>query len=140
MGAQEFRLGQILLEFLHRHERHDLLVVLKIETNVVLKSLNIQYIIETYSLKFVVALDEHKSVAAIYILSLGHIKPLQGLIGGFQEIVVRDWFQQIVECVNPESLDSILGKRSGKDNSCLSRQNLGKLYAAKFWHLDVEKQ
>ena len=61
MGAQELWFGQILLEFLHRHERHDLLVVLKIETNVVLKSLNIQYIIETYSLQLVVALNEHKS-------------------------------------------------------------------------------
>ena len=45
MGAQELRLGQILVELLHRHERHELLTVLQTDTHIVLQALDIEDVI-----------------------------------------------------------------------------------------------
>ena len=50
VGAQEFGLGQILIELLHRHQRHHPFTVLQIEPHIVFQSFDIKDIVETDAL------------------------------------------------------------------------------------------
>ena len=60
MGTQELRPGQILLEFLHRHERHHLLTVFQIDTHIVFQTLDKEDVIEIDTLQLVIGLTNMK--------------------------------------------------------------------------------
>ena len=100
VGTQELGLGQILLKLLHRHERHDLVSIFQIEPHVVFQSFDIQNIVETDALEFVIGLNEHEAVATVGVLPLNDGEPLQGLVGGLEEVLVGNGLQQIVESVD----------------------------------------
>ena len=67
--ALELRLGEIILEFLHVHEAHDLLPVLQVETYIVLEAFDEEDVVEPYAHEFVVALDEQETVVLHVLLA-----------------------------------------------------------------------
>ena len=90
--------------------------------------------------QLVVALDEHETVAAVDILLHQHREPLEGFVGGLEEVIVGDGLQQVVEGIHLIAFDGILREGGGKDHLRLLGQDLGELNAAELWHLDVEEQ
>lgn len=125
MGAQEFGLGQILVQLLHRHERHHTLAILQIEAHIVFQTFDVEDVVETDALKLIIALDKHETIALAGVLLQGGDKPLESLVGGFEEILVGDGLQKVVERTDLVAFDGILGEGRGEDDLRLTRQDLG---------------
>ena len=99
--SQELRTGQIVFELLHAHEAHNLLTVDEVDAQIVLEAFYILDVVEGHTHQLVVALDKHETVFYGCGAALNGAEPLQGLVGGFQEVVVGDGLHQVVEGVVP---------------------------------------
>ena len=137
--AQELWSGEETLEFLQRHHRRYLLAALHHKVHVVFLTFDIEDVVQTDTLQFVVVLHEHETVALIGILLHTDRQPLQGLVGGFQKVLIRDGLQQIVNGIRLIPLNGILREGSRKDHLGRLRQDLRKLQAAQFRHLDIQE-
>ena len=96
---------------------------------VVLQTLDVEDVVKTDTKQFVVALDKHETVFTIGILFLSDTEPFERLVAGFQEVLVGDGLQQIVECTDLIAFDGILREGSGEDDLRVLGQDLGKFYA-----------
>ena len=107
---------------------------------IVLQSLDIEDVIEADAQQLVVALDEHETIFAVSVQLLCSAEPRECLVARLEEILIGDGLQQIVECTDLIAFDGVLREGCGEDNLGVLGQDLGKLDALEFWHLDVKEQ
>ena len=88
--AHELRSWQEILKCLHVHERHDFFAVLKLYPDVVLKSLDVEYVIEIHPDQFVVTFDEHESVGMVAVNFFNPCEPVESLVRHLYERLVAD--------------------------------------------------
>ena len=65
--------------------------------------------------------------------------PLQCFVGGFEEGIVTDGLQQIIQRIDFISFYRILAEGGGENDLRMLGQNAGKLDTTQFRHLDVQE-
>ena len=83
MGAQKLWTRQVVLQFLHIHQTHNLRSVFQIDTHIVLQTLNVENVVQRNADEFVVAFDKHKTILGGSLLALGNAKPVECFIRRF---------------------------------------------------------
>ena len=92
VSTQELWVRQIILQFLHTHQRHDLLAALQTDTHLILQTLHIEDIVEADTQQFVFALDEHDTIIVISLTFLKDIIPILRFFRGTKEILITNGF------------------------------------------------
>ena len=86
---------------------------------------DVEDLVELHLHEFVIRLHEDRPFrlglfrGGWFISVSGHLEPTQCLVGGLQEIIVADGFQQIVQGIHLESVQGILLESGGEDHLCL---------------------
>jgi hypothetical protein len=107
------------------------------EMHIVLIVLYIKHIVEVQTLQLIVGLDIYSTVVEGILLMLV-TEPLHHFLCRTYELIIRDWFQQIVDGVHLITLDGILRKGCCQDNFCGGWYDLRELQSTEVRHLNVE--
>src|SRR6185437_9420482 len=136
--TDEFPRGKLLRDGLERHQREDRLTG-EVYFYIVVEAFDIEDLLEVHFYHLVVGLD--KDVSFLQLLAGQVIDIFLRLVYRFQETVVLDGLQQVVDGVDIESVHGIFAECGGKDyGGILLIDDTREFDAIDIRHLDIEKK